>query len=134
MGHNGSASGFVTTATFWGVSEGLVYKSTQRVIKALCRLKNKFVKWSDSRARLRESLINEKKVSGFLGVVGKIDGTDIVLETKPGGQYEGELFFNGKKRYAMDLCAVCDSNRKFTYFLCGWPNSQHDQRIFSTGE
>jgi hypothetical protein len=34
------------------------------------------------------------------------------------------------KRYVIDLCVVCDSNRRFIYFLCEWLNSQHDQRIF----
>ena len=34
----------------------------------------------------------------------------------------------------MDLCAVCDSNKRFIYFLSRWPNSQHDQRIFAAGD
>ncbi len=45
-------------------------------------------------------------------------------------KYQEELFFNRKKRYAIDLCAVCDFNKKFIYFLCEWSNSQHDQRVF----
>jgi hypothetical protein len=31
----------------------------------------------------------------------------------------------------MNLCAICDSDKRFTYFLCEWSNSQHDQRIFA---
>ena len=69
---------------------------------------------------------------GFIGVVGKVDGTDIVSGFKPRGEFKGELFYNRKNRYALDLCAVCDSDKKFTYILAGWPNSQHDARIFGS--
>lgn len=68
----------------------------------------------------------------FLGVVGKLDGTDIVLEFKPGGVFKGEIFFNRKKRFALDLCAVCDSSKRFIYILAGLSNSQRDARIFAS--
>ena len=55
-----------------------------------------------------------------------------MLEHKPGGIFEGETFFTRKKVYALDLCAVFDSDRRFTYILAGWPNSQHDARIFAS--
>lgn len=32
----------------------------------------------------------------------------------------------------LDLCAVCDSSKRFTYILAGWPNSQYDARIFAS--
>ena len=47
--------------------------------------------------------------SEFVGVVGAVDGTDITLEFKPRGSFDGESFFNRKKRYALDLCTVYDS-------------------------
>jgi hypothetical protein len=56
--------------------------------------------------------------------------TNIVLNNKSDDKYDEELFFNRKKRYALNLCAVCDANRRFIYFLTDWSNSQHDQRIF----
>lgn len=68
----------------------------------------------------------------FSGVVGKIDGTDIVLHYKPGGIFDGEMFWNWKKRYALDVCAVCNSKKEIIYFLTGWPNSQHDARVFAS--
>ncbi len=30
---------------------------------------------------------------GFLGVIEKVDGTDIVLQYKPGGVFHGEYFY-----------------------------------------
>ena len=56
---------------------------------------------------------------GFLGAVGKVDGTDIVLHYKPGGKFHGEHFYTRKKRYAIDLCAVYNSNKQFIYTLTG---------------
>lgn len=41
-------------------------------------------------------------------------------------------FFLLQKKYALDLGAVCDSNKLFICILAGWPNSQHDARICSS--
>ena len=32
----------------------------------------------------------------------------------------------------MDIYIICDSSKKFTYVLTGWPNSQHNARIFAS--
>lgn len=131
LGQNGTASGNVPSATFWGVSEGHVVDCTKRVILALRHLRETFVKWSNSKQRRLESLQNDDR-EGFIGCIGKVDGTDIVLEYKPGGVYEGEQFFSRKKRYALDLCAVCNSKKEFTYMLAGWPNSKHDATVWAS--
>lgn len=57
---------------------------------------------------------------------------DIILKFKPGGYFKEELFFTWKKRYALDIHAICNSSKKFTYVLAGWPNSQHNARIFTS--
>jgi hypothetical protein len=62
-------------------------------------------------------LINDDRESEFIEVIEKVDETNIVLSTKPNESYEDELFFNRKKRYAMNLCAMCDTSKKFIYFL-----------------
>ena len=54
---------------------------------------------------------------GCLGAIGKVDGTDIVLQYKPGGVFHGEHFYTRKKRYSIDLCAVCDSRKRFLYSM-----------------
>lgn len=54
-----------------------------------------------------------------------------MLHYKPGGELLGEHYFNRKKRYAIDLCAVCDSNKKITYMLTGYSNAMHDARVWS---
>lgn len=64
-------------------------------------------------------------------VTGNWSGTywNLVLKHKPGGIYNGETFFTRK---ALNWCAIGDSDRRFIYILAGWPNSQHDARIFAS--
>ncbi len=68
---------------------------------------------------------------GFFGVIGKADSTDIVLQYKPDGVFHGEHFYTWKKRYAIDLCAVCDSQKQFIYSLIGFSNTTHDSRVWA---
>ena len=131
LGHDGNASSFIQSASYWGVSEGHMHKTTSRVVEALCNLKDKVIEWPNEDEKRRESMKNDSR-EGFLGCVGKVDGTDIVLKYKPGGVYDGEIFFTRKKKYALDLCAVCDSSTRFIYILAGWPNSQHDARVYAS--
>lgn len=133
-------------AAQFGVSDGHVHDCTTRVIEALYAIRDDWIRWPDAAARRAEAAKNEDR-EGFEGVVGKIDGSDIPLDAKPGGKFDPANFFNRKKRYALDLCAVCDSSLRFTYSLVGWPNSvgdakvwastgiaQNPQRCFSAGE
>ena len=83
LGNDGNASAYKPSATLWGVSEGHFFNCTYRVVTALYRLRNRVICWPDEIARRRESMINHDR-GGFIGAVGKLDGTDIVLENKPG--------------------------------------------------
>ena len=62
------------------------------MIEALFNLKDQFITWLNSRKRLHKSMVNDER-QGFIGVVGKVDGTDIILKFKPGGHFKRELFF-----------------------------------------
>lgn len=68
---------------------------------------------------------------GFLSVVGKLDGTNTLLKFKLEKIFKGEIFFNQKKRYALDLCAVWDSLKRFIYIYIDVPNLQHNAQIFA---
>ncbi|RPA98751.1 hypothetical protein L873DRAFT_1611535, partial [Choiromyces venosus 120613-1] len=67
--------------------------------------------------------------SGFPGCIGFLDGTDIVLRYGP--SYHGETYFNRKKQYALNVQAICDSKRRFTYIAGGYPASVGDATVFS---
>lgn len=88
------------------------------LLKLFVILKNKIIIWPLSRQKKYESMNNNSR-ERFLGVVGKINGIDIILKYKPGGIYKGETFFTRKKVYALDLCAIYDLNTRFIYIFTG---------------
>lgn len=53
----------------------------------------------------------------FIEIVYKIDETNIVLAYKFEDDYQREIFFNRKKRYALNLCAICNDRKEITYML-----------------
>ena len=133
LGHDGNASSFMNAAGHWGVSEGHINNCTRRVVKALFQKREDFIQWPDTEERRKESFSNSER-GGFSGCIGKVDGTDIVLAFKPGGEYDGEHYWNRKSKYALNLCGVCDSNNKFTYVLTGYSAATHDSRVYSRSQ
>ena len=47
----------------------------------------------------------------------KIDKTNIVLKFKPDDYLKQKIFFNLKKRYPINICAIYDSSKKFIYIF-----------------
>lgn len=96
-----------------------MYNSTWRVVYAIVQLKDTYIQWLDENSQRIESMTNIER-EGFGRAVGKIDGTDIVLKYKPSGNFgDGAFWYNWKKRYVVDLCAVCNSRKEIIYFLTG---------------
>lgn len=72
------------------------------------------------------------KCEKFIGVVGKvIDRINIVLKFKPSGYFKKNLFFTQKNCYAMDICAICNSSKKFIYVLARQSKFQYNAYIFA---
>ena len=82
LGNDGSASSFRPLASHWGSSEGHVFNCLTRVITALYDNQNYTIRWPNAERRKNISMINQAK-AGFVGAVGSVDGTDIVLWEKP---------------------------------------------------
>ncbi len=76
------------------------------VIYSLFQLRHKYITWPTSTERRLESLENQMK-KGFTGaIIGKVDGTDIILLYKPEGDlvgrtllYQEKPIFNRPLRY-----------------------------------
>lgn len=62
------------------------------MVKALFNLKDQLITWLNSCKQLQKSMVNNKR-KGFIGAVGKVYRTNIVLKFKLGGHFKGELFF-----------------------------------------
>lgn len=124
-----SGASVVRGAAQLGIGEGTTRLYCDRTISALVRLLPRFVSWpkptSIDFVRMR---IEVERASGFPGCVGFLDGTDLVLQHSP--SYHGETYFNRKKQYALNLQAICDSRRKFTFVSGGFPASVSDATVF----
>ena len=131
FGHEGDANSYTKASKLCGVSEGHIYDCTKRVVTALCRIRDRFVKWPDAQERSEESFTNAAR-EGFTGAVGKVDGTDVVLASKPRGQFDREIYCHRKKVYAINLTAVCNARKEFTYMIAGWAGSPHDAHVFAS--
>ncbi len=83
LGTFGNGASVIKVAAHFGVSEGVILKSTKRVIQALQNKKNEFIKWPNAWERKKKAKELELK-SGFANCVGFLDGTDIVVFSKPG--------------------------------------------------
>ena len=114
-----------------GVSYGSVCEYTKRVIKALNDLAPKYIFWPDEAERSLLSRENHQQF-GFRGCISSTDGTHIVLSQKPG--LDGEVFFNRKHTYSMNVLLTFDRNRQIRYVLSGWPGSVHDNTIWENGK
>lgn len=69
-----------------------------------------------------------KEEYGLIGCVGIIDGTHIILQTRPG--FQGELYWTRKQQYAINLQMVCDHRRRIIYYQTGYPGSVHDSTCY----
>ena len=127
-----SISDFVKTTNNWNISKNHVYNCTRRMILIFCNLKKQYIKWSNSKQKIRENMKNKKRVD-FIEYVNKINDIDIFLINKSIDAFVDETFFNKKKKqYVMNLCIIYDFSLKFIYIYIDWSNFVHDNRIFKT--
>ena len=130
LNHDETDENYMSNANLWKIFENHVYNCTRRVILALCRRRDEYVKWFTTKKNKFENMKNDAKTN-FIECVKKTDDIDIVLQRKSDDKYDDEIFFNRKKRYAMNLLEICDFKRMFIYILIDWLNFQHDVRVFA---
>jgi hypothetical protein len=65
---------------------------------------------------------------GLKKAVGIVDGTPVVLSQKPA--VDGEVFFNRKGSYAMNIQLVVDDKKRIRFYQIGWPGSVADTTVF----
>lgn len=97
LGSDGNYAGSWTSgASKWGVFERHIYDCTLQVIEALCKLKDQLITWPNQNKRKIKSMKNSDQ-EGFLGSVGNLDGTDIMLKFKAKRNLQKRNFFQLKK-------------------------------------
>ena len=86
-----------------------------------------------TRYRLTDSIHKFREKTGSSNMVGAIDGTHILLSSKPARGLTPMPcdFFNRKKFHSVLLQAVCDSERFFWNVCAGQPGGVHDAAQFA---
>ncbi|EFP82516.1 uncharacterized protein PGTG_08472 [Puccinia graminis f. sp. tritici CRL 75-36-700-3] len=126
LGSNGNGASVGRFSRNLSVGRGRVVKVSRRVIEALISLGRRYVVWPDAARRAEISEVMSRE--GFRGCVGFVDGTTIPMFQRPG--YDGEVFFDRKRRYSINAQIICDCDKYITSFITGWPGSCGDSRVY----
>lgn len=106
----------------FGISEAAVHKSVNRGVKFLCSLGSEYIRWP-SHEQIPNVVEKFKSMVGFPGVVGAVDGCHIKMKAPEDVQSD---FIDRTSSHSVNLMAVCDSEKKFTYIDAGYPGSAND--------
>ncbi|CAO3587183.1 unnamed protein product [Absidia cylindrospora] len=111
------------------ISQGSYHKFTVRFLEAMIDIHGGVISWpvGEELDRVEEGFRGVDKLPG--GVVGAIDGKLVVIH-KPHG-VNAEFYRDRKGHLSINLLAVCDSNRRFTFVDIGNPGRTHDARAFN---
>lgn len=127
LGCEGNGISIDRNAMFNGISHGSVYSYQTRVFAAIKDLEKVYLFWPNIEQRKK---ISERFGShhGLPGCVGIVDGTPVNFFQKPG--IDGEVYWNRKSRYAINLQLICDDRRNIIFMQTGWPGSVFDSTVF----
>lgn len=124
-------------ASRFGIGKSSVVRQTRCAIAAVRDALADELHWPTPVEQLRvmKDFVDRAERKGerpLPGVCGIVDGTHIVLRRAPA--VDARSFINRKKRYSLNLQAVCDSNGRFMHVTIGWPGSVNDARVFTNSE
>jgi len=129
LGHGGNGSAFGRVARTKGIGYGTVSLYTKRVIAALKDLAPRYIFWPDEAERVQLSHHNHENF-GFDGCICPMMVLTLYC-SKPG--LEGNVYFNRKSSYSMNVLLTFDAHRNIRYLISGWPGSVHDSTIWESG-
>lgn len=131
LGCDGNGASVGRLARLAGFSTGSVCKFTERVYKAILRLKKRVIKWPDAEERAELSTYMRRKY-GIRGGILALDGTPAVFYQRPA--VDGEVFWTRKCEYAMNVQLICDHTKRIRWYMVGWPGSVFDSNVFETSD
>jgi hypothetical protein len=127
LGCQASGASNTSIGTFFGIGDGTVGNFIERTIIAITSLKDGVIVWPTGEAK-HQMKQRFRVCHGFQQCIGIIDGTLIVLSSRP-TKY-GDSYYCRKNCYAINVQVVCDDRGKIQYFYGGWPGSTHDNRAW----
>lgn len=117
---------FRSVSDRFGVSLSTAWMSVQKIAQLLADNHGDFINWPEGR-KASEEMEKWRIVSGIPGIIGAIDGSYIPISTPSIHQ---ESYVCRKKFHAINMQAVCTSDKKFISVDIGAPGSMHDARVF----
>jgi len=109
------------------ISQGQLSKTVKCVVDFLCSMSGEVIRWPTV-AEMAHIETEFKVLANFPGTVGAIDGCHIPILAP---EYCQADYLDRNHNHSVNLMAVCDSAKRFTYCFAGYPGSVHDQRVFS---
>lgn len=131
LGCDGNGVSVGRLARLAGFSVGSVCKFTERVFKAILRLRKRVISWPNAEERRKLSAHMRDK-HGIPGGILIVDGTPVVFYQRPA--VDGETFWTKKCHYAMNVQLICDHTKRIRWFMVGWPGSVFDSSVFDTSD
>lgn len=110
------------------MSEAAAHKCVDRGVNFLGNMLNDYIKWP-SAEEIPHVVENFKSIAGFPGVVGAVDGCHIHIKAPEDVQAD---FIDRTCTHSVNLIAVCDSQKRFTFIDAGYPGSAHDVTVFAS--
>jgi len=131
FGRYGNGASVRDVSAHFGLGEGTVDLVTNRVIDAIMSFAAKYIRWytSSEKEEVKRRIEND---TGFPNCLGFLDGTTMVLDLKPGIDYES--YFNRKSRYGLSAQIVSDWDDRIRFLFVGYPASVHDSRCIGYSE
>lgn len=127
---------FMTSGTFQsmiddlhGVSQPTISRLIVKVSTLLSEMRNVFIKYPEDCTQITEISKSFNNSSKFSKVIGCLGSTHVGIKN-PGGQIS-EAYLNEHGYYSLKVQVVCGPNLQFLDFLCRWPGSTHESKIFN---
>ncbi|XP_054720598.1 putative nuclease HARBI1 [Uloborus diversus] len=109
------------------VGKSVVLVFSRRVSCATAKLSQRLISWPNL-AKMRQTEVDFKRMAGFPGVIGCIDGTHIQIK---GPQEYPDVYINRDNYHSIILQGVVNSRLEFIDCYVGEVGSVHDARVFA---
>ncbi|KAB0804149.1 hypothetical protein PPYR_01119 [Photinus pyralis] len=116
----------------FNITESSFHRVMDRFMGFLLELGPDIIKMPKSALELEQIEKEFRKVAGFPGVVGCIDGTSITIRT-PAHKIKS-TYVNRHDIPSLTLQGICDYKRRFIDVFTGIPGKVHDSRVFKMSE
>ena len=110
----------------FGVAEATVYRCVSKIVNSIVALGDRYIKWPTGHM-IAPTEARFKAIVDFPGILGAIDRCHIPI--KPPVKTQAD-YINRCGKHTVNLMAVCNADKVFTFIHVGCTGSAHDSRVF----